>query len=146
MLKDTKGSGEASNGAVRSVRCDPISSETMLKKLLISAMVPFAFVCCHSVVSNWHHAECKSSVFAIFLYENARFCYLVSAALKLIEKAAWCFAISVARELRGLISWILAAEDDREDIFLCANKSHRHHHHHNPYTASAKSIKAAAAS
>ena len=75
----------------------------MIAKILKLSCVPFVFFCAHAAVSYMHYTTCKSNVFAVFLFGNARSCVMMNNALMIMEKAMWCYAIAVVRELRVIM-------------------------------------------
>lgn len=77
-------------------------------KLLQISVVPFVFFVVHAVLSHTYYNSCRSNIFAIFLYENARSCFLMENAMQVIEKAMWCYAIAAVKDLKAIVAWMYA--------------------------------------
>jgi hypothetical protein len=80
-------------------------TNTVVNVLQLAA-VPFFFFCVHACLSYRYYDTCRSNIFVVFLYDNARVCYMMENVMQLIEKAMWCYAIAIVKDLKCILSWV----------------------------------------
>ena len=79
--------------------------QTIIKFSQIAA-VPFVFFCIHAAIAYKHYESCRSNIFVVFLFDNARSCNIMENAMQLMEKAMWCYAIAIVKDLKSILSWV----------------------------------------
>lgn len=86
-----------------------------ITKILQLAIIPFGFFCVHAALAYTYYNTCRSNIFIVFLFENARSCYIIENAMQLIEKAMWCYAIAIVKDLKCILSWMYRGENAESD-------------------------------
>jgi hypothetical protein len=92
-----------------------MQSDYAIVKVLKIAALPFLFFGVHACLSYAHYDKCRSNIFVVFLYDNARVCTMMDNAMQLIEKAMWCYAIAIVKDMKCILSWIYRKNNIIED-------------------------------
>jgi hypothetical protein len=106
MVVQHQSKTQRNNNDTSSLPDVPLSHVAITGRLISISLLPFILVCSHAVFAKIHYQECRSSLQALFMWENARFCHLLGGGLQLVEKAMWCYLIAIAKDVRFVIAWI----------------------------------------